>query len=452
MDYLVSQLALYLAVMGVLGLLLGWWLGRSGTRRGAKETEAELEARLAMVEQEHEQASREVGRLADQLAEARIELEEAHESSSTAISNLSTVEEDLAVERQRVASFEPLLAKRDNKLEMLRGELAAFHDRLTTLEDDKRQARNQVESLAAELSAARARAEELASAAAVAQQQAEHLRARSEENAAQGAEIARLKQTEQDLRQALERAADRDEETQESRRQLEEAGLERDRVVAELATLSRRLEEAELERKSHDLAAEAARRELEAQRQQVEYRDRRIAAFESLSIDSSELQLEVDSLRGELSASARRVEDLQRRVGSTEAAREAAEGERDKVARELETLISAPLIDVDRMATAKPVAFETGETDYSGLSASPELLEVPRGAADDLRQIRGIGEVLAGTLNALGIYHFGQIAEWSESDIQWVAAHIDTFPDRILRDEWREQARDLELEKERRRA
>lgn len=450
MDYLASQfsplLAGYLAAIGLLGLLLGWWLGRSGSKRSARQTAAELELRLATVEEEHAQASLEVGRLADQLAEAKIGLETAHESAAKLLSDLSAVEAQLVVEQQSVASFQPLLAKRDAKLEQLRAEQVAYHDRLTTLEDVKRQSQNQIESMVQELSAAQAHAAELETVAAQSSELAQQQAALSQENAELGAEVERLRQVGEEFRQASERAAGRDRDYDQARRQLEDVGQERDRVVTELATLSQRLEQAELERKSHDMAAEAARRELEVLRQRLKLRDEQIAALESSAAGLSQLEGEVESLRGELAASVRRVEDLQQRAATAEALRAAAEAERDQAGRELEALLSAPLIDVDRMATVKPVIFESTSSAAALPAFAPELLDVPRGAADDLRRIRGIGEALAQTLNSLGIYHYAQIAGWSESDIQWVAAHLNTFPDRIERDEWREQAAQLESE------
>jgi NADH-quinone oxidoreductase subunit E len=44
-------------------------------------------------------------------------------------------------------------------------------------------------------------------------------------------------------------------------------------------------------------------------------------------------------------------------------------------------------------------------------------------------------------LNRLGIFHFSQIAEWSEDEIAWVDYHLEGFQGRVLRDAWVEQAR-----------
>ncbi len=51
------------------------------------------------------------------------------------------------------------------------------------------------------------------------------------------------------------------------------------------------------------------------------------------------------------------------------------------------------------------------------------------------------------TMNGLGIYLFKQVASLTNSDIEWVTSHINTFPDRIKRDDWVGQAKQLQKEK-----
>jgi len=69
------------------------------------------------------------------------------------------------------------------------------------------------------------------------------------------------------------------------------------------------------------------------------------------------------------------------------------------------------------------------------------------GDADDLRKIRGIGPAIEKTLHSLGIYRYGQIADLSELDIDRVAQKIRGFRSRIGREDWIEQARDLDHQK-----
>jgi len=63
--------------------------------------------------------------------------------------------------------------------------------------------------------------------------------------------------------------------------------------------------------------------------------------------------------------------------------------------------------------------------------------------SDDLKLINGIGPVFERTLNAMGYSTFDQVAAWTREEIRAVAAEIDLFPDRIIRDRWVEQAEAL---------
>lgn len=62
---------------------------------------------------------------------------------------------------------------------------------------------------------------------------------------------------------------------------------------------------------------------------------------------------------------------------------------------------------------------------------------------DDLTQIRGIGRILEGRLNSVGIYTFEQIAEWTPEDVGRIAERIKGLQGRIARDSWVGQARML---------
>jgi branched-chain amino acid transport system ATP-binding protein len=68
-------------------------------------------------------------------------------------------------------------------------------------------------------------------------------------------------------------------------------------------------------------------------------------------------------------------------------------------------------------------------------------LSAPRGGkADDLLQIKGIGPVNLKKLNEHGIFHFDQIAAWTETDIAAVEAYL-AFDGRIAREDWIGQAK-----------
>ncbi|MBN2760363.1 MAG: NADH-quinone oxidoreductase subunit E, partial [Rhodobacteraceae bacterium] len=72
----------------------------------------------------------------------------------------------------------------------------------------------------------------------------------------------------------------------------------------------------------------------------------------------------------------------------------------------------------------------------------PEMLLEARGTPDDLKKIKGVGPKLEGTLNELGVWHFWQIASWTEAEIAWVDTRLK-FKGRIERDDWIAQAKIL---------
>jgi NADH-quinone oxidoreductase subunit E len=72
--------------------------------------------------------------------------------------------------------------------------------------------------------------------------------------------------------------------------------------------------------------------------------------------------------------------------------------------------------------------------------AQPKGLPTPRGGnPDPLQRISGVGPKIESKLHELGIFHFDQIAGWSEEQEQWVDGYLK-FKGRIGRDEWVEQA------------
>jgi len=70
------------------------------------------------------------------------------------------------------------------------------------------------------------------------------------------------------------------------------------------------------------------------------------------------------------------------------------------------------------------------------------LFTAPEGANDDLKMIAGVGPVLEGKLNALGITTFAQVAAFKKADIARVE-EVLTFHGRIERDDWIKQAKAL---------
>ncbi|MGJ0453728.1 MAG: hypothetical protein ACR65T_10950 [Methylocystis sp.] len=75
--------------------------------------------------------------------------------------------------------------------------------------------------------------------------------------------------------------------------------------------------------------------------------------------------------------------------------------------------------------------------------APPAALPAPRdGAADDLAKIKGVGPKSVEKLHALGVFHYDQIAGWSDDNIKWIEAAIGAAG-RVKRNGWVEQAQAL---------
>jgi small subunit ribosomal protein S2 len=78
---------------------------------------------------------------------------------------------------------------------------------------------------------------------------------------------------------------------------------------------------------------------------------------------------------------------------------------------------------------------ELGKTDF-------EPLKEADGEADDLKMISGVGPALEAKLNAIGIFHYRQVAAFTKTDIAAVDDVLN-FKGRIERDNWLEQAAKL---------
>lgn len=91
---------------------------------------------------------------------------------------------------------------------------------------------------------------------------------------------------------------------------------------------------------------------------------------------------------------------------------------------------------------AKEAAAEADKADTAGEGSKPALLDGPEGGTpDDLKQIKGIGPKLEQVCHSIGVYHFHQIAAWTEDEVAWADANLVGFKGRVSRDNWVSQAR-----------
>jgi predicted flap endonuclease-1-like 5' DNA nuclease/uncharacterized protein (UPF0333 family) len=96
--------------------------------------------------------------------------------------------------------------------------------------------------------------------------------------------------------------------------------------------------------------------------------------------------------------------------------------------------------ELEECRATKSIA--TKEPVYSDFIAGQRLgiSEASAEDKDDLKLISGIGPAIEEKLNAIGIYTFKQISEFTPVAVEQVTAAIKFFPDRIGRDNWIGQA------------
>ena len=66
---------------------------------------------------------------------------------------------------------------------------------------------------------------------------------------------------------------------------------------------------------------------------------------------------------------------------------------------------------------------------------------------DDLKKIKGVAKVLEGKLNEFGVFKYRQIAFWTDPAAKEFSKLLTNFKDRIYRDNWIAQAKELHEEK-----
>ncbi len=105
---------------------------------------------------------------------------------------------------------------------------------------------------------------------------------------------------------------------------------------------------------------------------------------------------------------------------------------------EVKTIIKE--VAVASQITEVPHTRETPVEEVKNETEIPAFLSEPHnGKADDLKRIKGIGKVLEETLFEQGVFHFEQIASWSDENAKWMDNFMK-FPGRIEREKWIEQA------------
>ena len=135
---------------------------------------------------------------------------------------------------------------------------------------------------------------------------------------------------------------------------------------------------------------------------------------------------------------------------STEVAHEMADAvlENVEVALAPEPAIEeAPVEEAPAVEDAAPTveaAPEEAQAEVTAAMVQPKALEAPRGGqSDDLTAIKGIGPKLAEKLGEMGIYHYDQIAAWTEAEVAWMDENLGRPTGRASRNNWVAEAAGL---------
>ncbi len=138
-----------------------------------------------------------------------------------------------------------------------------------------------------------------------------------------------------------------------------------------------------------------------------------VSKHKQLEADNKKQQEEITKLKGMYDEAVREVDDLKEQLK-----------EKDEELREADEILA-------RISERK----KSINYDSFGTAREEER--------DDLMMISGIGPFIAQRLNALDIYTFSQISNFTKKDIEDVNEAIEYFPGRIERDEWVAWAKEL---------
>ncbi len=106
----------------------------------------------------------------------------------------------------------------------------------------------------------------------------------------------------------------------------------------------------------------------------------------------------------------------------------------------------AAITSTDDVGIGVPLQSEPGAKNPSRGTATGDNSQ-DNDEVDDLRQIKGVGPSIEKTLHNLGFFRFSQIAAMTELDIERVARQLKGFRSRIYREDWIGQARLLQQQK-----
>lgn len=441
--FLIKLLGL-LSLTAVLFAIFGWWLRCKLCKCGA--TKAELDAATARAGQLEARVSKAESE-AKSSAAALASLKDSAVDRKTAAAELDAVQRSLTAEKEINASLSTQLKKAreatiaaeariNDAGKSLQARAFDLENQLTKAREEANRAQQSAEEARAALADYKASNSSSSDELKNLENQMLGLRAQAnksrqateEAQAARDAAIADLAiardnvtRLTTELSEAKGRSSIPHDPNAPSEDQLKvlRSAITRAQQEREAAVAAHRIEVADLRQQ---LAAAAAASAVPAAASLAPSSDDSAAALQAAKDAESAAQARVTEL-------AARVQSLESELASTKASTEASaaaaplaekvtelQSERDSLNAQL-SLLKTNLED--------SVAYRTGEK-----------------PADDLKEIKGVAEVLNAKLNAYGVFTYRQIVAWTPEEVDAFGTLI-SFKDRIRREDWQGQCREF---------
>jgi predicted flap endonuclease-1-like 5' DNA nuclease len=114
--------------------------------------------------------------------------------------------------------------------------------------------------------------------------------------------------------------------------------------------------------------------------------------------------------------------------------------EREEWVKQARLLAKGGATEFSRRVTKGEVQSSMGKGTVGDLGTKPPVLKAARGGRrDNLTLIDGVGNAIEKKLFALGIFHFDQIAKWTDAEATWIGNELG-FPGRPERENWVREA------------
>jgi predicted flap endonuclease-1-like 5' DNA nuclease len=107
---------------------------------------------------------------------------------------------------------------------------------------------------------------------------------------------------------------------------------------------------------------------------------------------------------------------------------------------------AAPVVEEAKEEAPKAEKKVTLSAEEAKAKAGALISKLGEGSADnkdDLKVISGVGPVLEGKLNDIGIYTYGQVSKMTKEEYDLLDELTGSFPGRAERDDWAGQAKEL---------